>query len=63
MTTTKNEELRLRAERLRISKKEIAEQVGRSRTWVTQYLNGNEDSSLLGDEIERILDQQEKQAA
>ena len=63
MTDTKNEQLRLRAARLRVSKKEIAQGVEKSRQWVTDYLNGNADSSVLGDQIEEFLDQREKVAA
>ena len=63
MTDTKNEYLRLRAARLRVNKTEIAQGVEKSRQWVTDYLNGKADSSVLGDKIEEFLDQLEKVAA
>ena len=63
MTDSKNEQLRLRAAKMRVSKKDIAQGVEKSRQWVTDYLNGNADSSILGAKIEEFLDQQEKATA
>lgn len=58
--TQTNEALRIRACVLRVSKAEIARGIGKSRKWVTDYLNGASQSRVLGVAIKEYLDEYEE---
>ena len=49
--------LREKAWRMRVTHAEIARQLGKSRSWVSQVLNEHEESEPLLDRIEEYLDE------